>query len=181
MKRRSVFVLVLAAAAVVFGLPLPAAANAPNNESATYRLVTPIPNIGEAPNGDHAAIEVTQPFFFSVHPKSVSGGGTFTHTFSGGSFSTTWTATELLSFQPYGCGLAPTGATLPPNFCGGRVEMRISISTASGPLDAILTVICLISDDGQLPAQAEEGIRLVIPGVINFNKSEGGLNRYEKQ
>ena len=135
--------------------------------------MTPVPNIGEAPNGDHAAILVTQPFFFSVHPKSVTGGGTFTHTFPGGSFSTTWTATELLSFQPYGCGLAPTGATLPANFCGGRVEMRISIATPFGPVDATLTVYCLISDDGQRPTNAEEGIRLLIPGVINFNKSEG--------
>jgi hypothetical protein len=163
------------------GLPVAAAANAPNNESATYRLVTPIPNIGEASNGDHAMVLVTQPFFFGVHPKSVSGGGTFTHVFAGGSFSTTWTATELLSFQPYGCGLAPTGATLPPNFCGGRVEIRISIATPSGPVAGILTVVCLITDDGQLPTQAEEGIRLVIPGVINFNKSEGGLNNYQKQ
>jgi hypothetical protein len=175
MSMRMLFLVALVAAVGL--LPAAAVANAPNNEAATYRLVTPIPNIGEAPNGDHAEILVTQPFFFGVHPKSVSGGGTFTH----GSFSTTWTATELLSFQPYGCGLAPTGDTLPPNFCGGRVEIRISISTPSGPLDAILTVICLISDDGQLPASAEEGIRLVIPGVINFNKSEGGLNRYEKQ
>jgi len=175
--------LSLATAVVAaFGLlPAAAVANAPNNESATYRLVTPVPNIAEAPNGDHAAILVTQPFFFGVHPKSLSGGGTFTHTFSSGSFSTTWTATELLSFQPYGCGLAPTGATLPDNFCGGRVEMRISIATPSGPVDATLSVYCLISDDGQRPTNAEEGVRLLIPGVINFNKSEGGLNRYEKQ
>ena len=181
MRRWSVLASTLVAAAVAYGLPLSAAANAPNNESATYRLVTPVPNIAEAPNGDHAEILVTQPFFFGVHPKSVSGGGTFTHVFTGGSFSTTWTATELLSFQPYGCGLAPTGATLPANFCGGKVEIRISIATPSGPRDAILTVFCVISDDGQLPTHAEEGIRLVIPGVINFNKSEGGFNRYEKQ
>ena len=180
MSMRSLF-LVVAVVASLGLLPAAAVANAPNDESSTYRLVTPVPNIGEAPNGDHAAILVTQPFFFSVHPKSVIGGGTFTHTFVGGSFSTTWTATELLSLQPYGCGLAPTGATLPANFCGGRVEMRISIATPSGPVDATLTVYCLISDDGQRPTNAEEGIRLVIPGVINFNKSEGGLNRYEKQ
>jgi hypothetical protein len=180
MNRRSLF-LVVVVAAVLGVLPASAVANAPNNESATYRLVTPIPNIGEAPNGDHAAVLVTQPFFFGVHPKSVSGGGTFTHTFSGGSFSTTWTATELLSFQPYGCGLAPTGDPLPANFCGGRATIRISIATPSGPVDAILTVYCLISADGQRPTNVEEGIRLLIPGVINFNKSEGGLNRYEKQ
>jgi hypothetical protein len=180
MRNRSPFFVALVVAAVSL-VPAAAAANVPNDEAATYRLVTPIPNIGEAPNGDHAAVSVTQPFFFGVHPKSVSGGGTFTHTFAGGTFSTTWTATELLSFQPYGCGLAPTGATLPANFCGGRVEIRVSIATPSGPLDGILTVICVISEDGQLPAQVEEGIRLVIPGVINFNKSEGGLNIYEKQ
>jgi hypothetical protein len=180
MSRCSLF-LVIVVAGVLGLLPASAAANAPNNESATYRLVTPIPNIGEAPNGDHAAVSVTQPFFFGVHPKSVSGGGTFTHTFSGGSFSTTWTATELLSFQPYGCGLAPTGMPLPANFCGGRVQIRISIATPSGPVDAILTVYCVITDDGQRPTSAEEGIRLLIPGVINFNKSDGGQNRYEKQ
>src|SRR5262249_32634742 len=107
--------------------------------------------------------------------------GTFTHVSAGGSVLMTWTATELLSFQPFGCGRAPTGATLPSNFCGGRVEMAISIATPSGPVDGILTVICLISDDGHCPAQSEEGIRLVIPGVINFNKSDGGGNHYEKQ
>jgi hypothetical protein len=180
MSKRLLFLVALGSAVCL--LPSAAVANAPNNEAATYRLVTPVPNIGEAPNGDHAAVLTTQPFFFGVHPKSVSGGGTFTHTFAaGGSVSTTWTATKLLSFQPYGCGLAPTGMTLPPNFCGGRVKMRISIATPDGPLKGILTVICVISDDGQRPTHAEEGIRLVIPGVINFNKSEGGLNRYEKQ
>src|SRR6266545_2139669 len=128
MSRRSIFLVVSLVASVGL-LPTAAVANVPNNEAATYRLVTPIPNIGEAPNGDHAAIQVTQPFFFSVHPKSVSGGGTFTHTFTGGSFSTTWTATELLSFQPFGCGIAGDGTPRPPNFCGGRVEMAISIAT----------------------------------------------------
>jgi len=46
---------------------------------------------------------------------------------------------------------------------------------------AILTVYCRITDDGQRPTSAEEGIRLEIPGVINFNKSDGGMNHYEKQ
>src|SRR2546430_9018688 len=137
MSMRSLFFVV----AVVAGLglfPAAAVANAPNDESATYRIVTPTPNIGEAPNGDHAAILVAQPFFFSVHPKSVSGGGTFTHTFAGGSFSTTWTATELLSFQPYGCGLAPPCAPLPPHFRRGRAAIPISIPTPSRPVGALL-------------------------------------------
>ena len=77
--------------------------------------------------------------------------------------------------------MAPTGATLPANFCAGRVEIRISIATPSGPVAAILTVYCRITDDGQRPTSAEEGIRLEIPGVINFNKSDGGMNHYEKQ
>jgi hypothetical protein len=180
MSRPSIFLVVSLVASVGL-LPTAAVANVPNNEAATYRLVTPIPNIGEAPNGDHAAIQVTQPFFFSVHPKSVSGGGTFTHTFTGGSFSTTWTATELLSFQPFGCGIAGDGTPRPPNFCGGRVEMAISIATPAGPVDGILTFFCEISDNGHFPAGFEEGVRLVIPGVINFNMSDGGANRFEKQ
>src|SRR2546428_12432737 len=104
MSRRSLFLVVSLVASVGL-LPAAALANVPNNEAATYRLVTPIPNRGEAPNGDHAAIQVTQPFFFSVHPKSVSGGGTFSHTFSGGSFLAKVTAAELLCFQPFcrGC------------------------------------------------------------------------------
>ena len=180
MSRRSLFLVVSLVASVGL-LPAAAVANVPNNEAATYRLVTPAPNRGEAPNGDHAAVQVTQPFFFSMHPKSVSGGGTFTHTFSGGSFSTTWTATELLSFQPFGCGIAGDGTPRPPNFCGGRAEMAISIATPAGPVDAILTWFCEISDDGHIPASVEEGVRLVIPGVINFNMSDGGMNRFEKQ
>jgi hypothetical protein len=79
-------------------------------------------------------------------------------------FSTTWTATELLSFQPFGCGIAGDGTPRPPNFCGGRLEMAISIATAAGPVDAILTWFCEISDDGHIPASVEEGVRLVIPG-----------------
>jgi hypothetical protein len=48
-----------------------------------------------------------------------------------------------------------------------RAMIRISIATPSGPVDAILTVYCLISADGQRPTNVEEGIRLLIPGVIN--------------
>src|SRR5437667_250794 len=55
MSRRSIFLVVSLVASVGL-LPTAAVANVPNNEAATYRLVTPIPNIGDAPNGDHAAI-----------------------------------------------------------------------------------------------------------------------------
>src|SRR6266545_1015074 len=141
MSRRSIFLVVSLVASVGL-LPTAAVANVPNNEAATYRLVTLIPNIGEAPNGDHAAIQVTQPFF---------------------------------------CGIAGDGTPRPPNFCGGRVEMAISIATPAGPVDATLTWFCEISDNGHFPAGFEEGVRLVIPGVINFNMSDGGANRFEKQ
>jgi hypothetical protein len=65
---------------------------------------------------------------------------------------------------------------------GGAAEGRPS-SGVSTPRPAdrnapSRSVICVISDNRQLPAQAKEGIRLVIRGVINFDKSEGGLNRY---
>jgi hypothetical protein len=180
MKRQLLLVAILIAGAVGV-VPGGALANAPNDESATYLVVTPIPNMAMAPNGDTAAVAVVGDCVFSVHPKAVDCEGTFTHTSAEGSFSTTWTALELLDFQPYGCGLAPTGATLPPNFCGGRVTMRIAIETPDGPVEGILTIFCVISDDGHFPAGVEEGVRLVIPGVINFNESHGGLNHYEKQ
>lgn len=47
-----------------------------------------------------------------------------------------------------------------------------------GSLSGQLTTYCLI---GAAPASASEGIRLVVPGVINFNKVVGGENVYIKE
>lgn len=153
-----------------------AGATAPNNEAGSYAFHLETPNVAMASNGDTFAVTGTG--MFSVHPKSSSGGGSWTHTFAGGgSTSGTWIANGLVAFQPYGCGVV-FGTPLPPDFCGGRVVLDVTLSTPLGSLPGQLTIDCLI---GVPPASASEGIRLVVPGVINFNKVVGGENVYIKE
>ncbi|TMC42031.1 MAG: hypothetical protein E6J23_12350 [Chloroflexi bacterium] len=150
----------------------------------TYQFHMEHPNISEASNGDRVA--VTGMGTFSVHPDSVRGGGTFTHTNAGGSVigKGTWTATELIEYQSYGCG-AVMGNPLPPNFCGGALKMRI-VATPGGTnlqIEAILTIFCIV---GPNPPNSHddpsgEGIHLVVPGIINFNKIVEGMNIYIQQ
>lgn len=79
MIRRFAHVGVLALLIVAL-FPASAIATAPNNESASYELDLEVPNVGMAPNGD--TIAVTGSGFFSVHPNSASGSGSFTQTFA---------------------------------------------------------------------------------------------------
>jgi hypothetical protein len=79
----------------------------------------------------------------------------------------------------YGRGVV-FGDPLPPNFCGGRVAMRVMLTTPLGQLPGILTVICVI---GPNPPNSiisngdrSEGATLNVPGVINFNHTAGGEN-----
>ena len=118
---------------------------------------------------------------FSVNPKTVDGSGTFTHMNAAGTVlaTGTWEATGLLDYQPYGCGVV-FGDPIPPNFCGGRVAMRVMLTTPLGKLPGILTVICVI---GPNPPNSiisngdrSEGATLSVPGVINFNHTAGGDN-----
>src|SRR2546426_10429179 len=71
----------------------------------TFLLVFIGPNLAEAPNGDKVA--VTGQGAFSVHQKSVLASGTFEHTDFAGNVlgGGTWMATQLLSYQSYGCGV----------------------------------------------------------------------------
>jgi hypothetical protein len=88
------------------------------------------PNVAEAPNGDRVA--VTGEGIFGVNPKSVDAEGSFTHSFAGGgSLTGTWTATELLAYQSYGCGVI-FGDPIPSNLCGGALKMRVAL-TATTP------------------------------------------------
>jgi len=174
MRRPILFVLGLAAALVL----VPGVAVA---DSAThhYTLVMEEANFGVAPNGDTIAIEGEADF--SVNPKGVEGSGTFTHRNAAGTVLGTgsWRATGLLAYQSYGCGVV-FGNEIPPNFCGGRVEMRVMLHTPHGELPGILTVICVI---GPNPPNSiisngdrSEGATLSVPGVINFNHTAGGDN-----
>jgi hypothetical protein len=131
------------------------------------------PAIAMAENGD--TVEITGAGEFSIHPKSATGGGSFVHkdpdgnVLGGGS----WAAVELLSFHSYGSG-AVQG--FPPNFEGGKILLRVQLDPGDpgGPVfDAIMRVTCLLGD--KIPAGAEEGVRLNVQGLINFNEEVSGL------
>jgi len=141
-------------------------------------LVLEHPNIAQAPNGDR--VSVAGEGTFGVNPTSVDAAGSFTHMFAGGgSITGRWSATQLLVYQSYGCGVV-FGTPIPPNFCGGAVKLRVSLTatTPSGVIttDGILTVFCLIGPNP--PNSADEGVTLVVPGIINFNKVVSGENVY---
>jgi hypothetical protein len=132
--------------------------------------------VARAANGD--TIEIAGAGTLSIHPKSVSGGGTFTHHFAGGgSGSGTWTATKLLSFDEFHCFFDPGLGDI----CGGRVLIRVHLVAAGGSTqsDAILEMTCILG--GKAPASAVEGIRLAIQGGPNFNNELGGLDLFIKQ
>lgn len=117
---------------------------------------------------------------FSVNPKSAEGSGTFTHTSSGTVVSSgSWTATELLDYQSYGCGVVLGDPSLPDSFCGGKVKLRVMLTTPLGQLPATMTVICIIGPnppDSAFGDKRSEGAMLDVPGVINFNHTAGGDN-----
>jgi hypothetical protein len=160
-------------AALTVALLMPTTALA-DSESQSFMLVLEHPNVAMAPNGDTVA--VTGEGEFTVNPKSAEGGGDFTHAFAGGgSISGTWTATELLDYQSYGCGVV-FGDPIPANLCGGAVKLRVTLTVGATSLPGILTVFCLIGPNP--PNSAAEGITLVVPGIINFNKVVTGENVY---
>jgi hypothetical protein len=183
MKRRSAL-LALAAAALLAVVPGPATAD-PNNASGTWELHIEVPNVAMASNGDTLAITGTG--VFSTHPKTVTASGMFTHNVAGdGTLTGTWAATDLLSFEFYGCGVVPSiGATLPPDLCGGALRMAVVFTPAGTTLTipGIITVFCVIGPQASPPHDnptepGEEGMTAVVPGIANFNKIVSGMNVY---
>jgi hypothetical protein len=169
-------VLAAIAVAVAAFVLAPASAFA-SSATRTYMLEMEEPNTAQAPNGDSVAI--TGEGQFSVHPKSVEAEGNFTHTDSEGNVlaTGTWTATQLLTYQSYGCGVV-FGTPIPPELCGGRVEMRVLLTPDGTNLQipGILSVFCVIGN--KRPSSVEEGVRVVVPGHVNFNEVTGGMNVY---
>src|SRR5919201_4293652 len=100
---RARFALFIAVGVAAFVLA-PTSAFA-SSRTQTFELHMEAPNTAQAPNGDQVAI--TGEGEFSIHPKSVEAEGTFTHTDSEGNLvaTGTWTATQLLTYQSYGCGV----------------------------------------------------------------------------
>ena len=137
----------------------------------------PFPEIvvATASNGD--IIEVAGQGTLSIHPKTATGNGTFTHKDSDGTIvlgSGTWMATELLSFQEYGPSTDP--ANFPPNLRAGYANIKVHLTGGGAEFPGILRVYCVLPG-AKVPASTPEGILLNIPGVANFNKvaGEGGF------
>src|SRR5262245_4277619 len=174
MRRLILFVLGLAAGLVL--VPTTAVADSATH---SYVLVMEESNFGVAPNGDQ--IEITGEADFSVNPKTSEGSGSFTHRNAAGTVLATgnWEATGLIDYQSYGCGVV-FGMPLPPNVCGGRVSMRVMLTTPLGQFPGILTVICVIGPNPPnsiiSSGDRSEGALLNVPGIINFNHTDGGDN-----
>jgi hypothetical protein len=116
-----------------------------------------------ADNGD--TVKVIGTGSFDTSTKSATGGGTFEHRAPNGTLrgKGTWTATRLLTFQDYGCGLNGN-----PNLCGGRAALAVHLVAGTVAADGILEVNCQI---GSPPPGTLEGIRLNVFDLINFNKT----------
>ena len=142
-----------------------------------YLLELEEANTALAPNGDTVAI--TGEGEFSMFPKSIEAAGTFTHRNAEGIVlaTGTWTAVALLDYQSYGCGVV-FGTPIPANFCGGKVKMNVLLTPdgTSLQIPGQLTVLCVIGD--HRPRSAAEGVRLNVPGIVNFNEATGGDNVY---
>jgi hypothetical protein len=115
---------------------------------------------------------------FNVKSMNATGNGTFVHTSETGvvlGFGT-WTATGLESAVLYPCGIP---GVLPDNFCGGVIVVNVTLtgtSTSAGVVQfgAVLTIDCEINP----PTPGIEGIKLEIPGLVDFDTTEfsdGGL------
>ena len=145
-----------------------------NSTTQTYQLHMDVPQITQAANGD--TVSITGSGLFSVNPKTVTATGTYT---SQGSGSGTWVATQLLDYQSYGCGVI-FGTPIPPDLCGGKLMLRVVLtdSTSGQQFDGTIWVFCLIGPNP--PNSAQEGARLNIVGVNNFNNIVSGGNVYVK-
>ena len=130
------------------------------------------PDVARAPSGD--TISMSGSGTLSIHPDSVTGSGSFTHKDASGTVKATgmWTALQLLSFVSYG-----SSPGLPPTFEGGKALVLIHLSPSAGGsgFDAVLRITCLV---GSPPPSADEGIRLNVQDVINFNREVSGFTLF---
>lgn len=130
------------------------------------------PDVAMAPDG--ATIDISGMGTLNIHSKAVTGGGTYTHHFvSGFTVNGTWTATKLLSFVGYGC--VDLGFSSP--VCGGQAVIQVHIVADGGLFegDGILQVDAAF---GNSPTGAGAGVRLAVPGAVNFNQEISGLTAF---
>jgi hypothetical protein len=127
----------------------------------------PYPAVAMAPNGD--TLDFAGKGTLSIHSKSVTGQGCFTHHFTSGfEGHGTWTAEKLLSFVEYGCEEHEVLGLV----CGGQAVILVHLGVPGlFEGDGILQVDSAIANS---PSGASEGVRLAVPGAINFNTAVNG-------
>lgn len=176
--------------ALVLGITLlPGAVAIANHDTDSYVLHIEDPNSAEAPNGQQISVDCpdteTGCGTFQVHPKGLGPAPTGSYTSSNPSLGTgSWVATELLSFQSYGCGVV-LGFDIPDNLCGGELRLRVTLTnSASQQFQGVLSIFCIIGENppNSHDEPSEEGINLDVRGVANFNEIvPGGTNVYDQQ
>ncbi len=129
-----------------------------------------LPDVSFAANGDR--IEINGDGELSIHPKSVTGGGTFVHKDADGNVLAegTWAAVRLMSFQSYG-----PSPDFPSIFEAGKAIIAVDLSPdGDGPsIGGTFTLVCILpggrADD---PGSAFEGMKLSLRGGPNFNRPD---------
>jgi len=150
--------------------------------------------------GDGETVEVSGAGALNQASESVTGAGAFTEKSPDGYVVTTgvWTATELVSFQPYGIALgalqrdypqfrrlgpfAMGGPMMPgpmaglmagPVAAGGLAVIRIRLLPDAGsPTDAVLRVNCAKGNVRE--GEQSDGVRLTITGGPVFDDQVSG-------
>jgi hypothetical protein len=155
-----------------------AAGSAGSATSKSSFLVFVEPTITAASNG--LTLETELKGSFNVADKTASGTGEFALMAGATEIdSGTFSLTQLVAFQFYGCGEVED-TLLPPDICGGRAIFAIhGISSESGEeRDVLLEVNCQIHDPGgQAPPGTSEGVKVNVRGV-NFNEHVTGDNLF---
>ena len=132
----------------------------------SFPVPSPCPDIARASNGD--TVTITGTGTLTVHPKSVTGSGTYSSTNTSVG-SGTWTAARLLSFKAYG-----TNPAITPGATGGKALIRVQLS--SGAM-GVLRITCALPGV-KVPHSFHEGVRLAVQGGPNFNKEAGGITLF---
>lgn len=184
MKRLGLAVIVLGVASLVLtGGAVSKSSNAAFDLHVGDGFAPPLvgANVAQASNGDTFAIIVTGAF--DAGAKTASGTGTWTYSNGTTVRSGTFTITEMVAFQFYGCGVFPTEDPAPANFCGGRVILgaQFTETTTGFQFDGLIEVNCQVHGiDFSPPPGTGEGVKVNVRG-INFNKHAGGANLYVMQ
>ena len=127
----------------------------------------PDPDVSFAANGDR--MEINGAGELSIHPKSVTGGGTFVHRDADGNVLAegTWAAVRLESFQSYG-----PSPDFDPTFEAGKAFIAVELAPDGGgpSIGGTFTLGCILEGgEADDPGGAFEGMKLSLKGGPNFN------------